>query len=93
VKRLEVKSMVVLRHHLKALRLPTITVEYEYEKDGAKFASDNVDHLSHLLRPCELKLPQLERKIAERSMKAAKFPIAKTSPRPTSWHDPVSTRC
>jgi hypothetical protein len=79
VKRLEVKSMVVLRHHLKALRLPTIT--------------DNVDHLSHLLRPCELKLPQLERKIAERSMKAAKFPIAKTSPRPTSWHDPVSTRC
>ena len=29
MKRLEAKSMVLLRHHLKALRLPTIGAECE----------------------------------------------------------------
>ena len=51
---LEAKSMVLLRHHLKALRLPTIGAECE--KIAAQAASDNVDHLSYLLQLCELEL-------------------------------------
>ena len=46
--------MVLLRHHLKALRLPTIGSECE--KVAAQAASDNVDHLSYLLQLSELEL-------------------------------------
>ena len=76
MKRLEAKSMVLLRHHLKALRLPTIGAECE--KVAAQAASDNVDHLSYLLQLCELELLKRERKAAERRMKAAKFPTTKS---------------
>ena len=76
MKRLEAKSMVLLRHHLKALRLPTIGSECE--KVAAQAASDNVDHLSYLLQLCELELLERERKAAERRMKAAKFPTHKS---------------
>ncbi len=76
MKRLEAKSMVLLKHHLKALRLPTIGAECE--KIAAQAASDNVDHLSYLLQLCELELLERERKSAERRMKAAKFPSTKS---------------
>ena len=76
MKRLEAKSMVLLRHHLKALRLPTIGSECE--KVAAQAASDNVDHLSYLLQLSELELLERERKAAERRMKAAKFPTTKS---------------
>jgi DNA replication protein DnaC len=76
VKRLEAKSMVLLRHHLKALRLPTIGIECE--KVAAQASTDNVDHLSYLLQLCELELLERERKAAERRMKAAKFPTTKS---------------
>ena len=72
MKRLEAKSMVLLRHHLKALRLPTIGAECE--KVAAQAANDNVDHLTYLLQLSELELLERERKAAERRMKAAKFP-------------------
>jgi DNA replication protein DnaC len=76
VKRLEAKSMVLLKHHLKALRLPTINAECD--KVAAQCATDNVDHLSYLLQLCELELLERERKAAERRMKAAKFPTTKS---------------
>ena len=77
MKRLEAKSMVVLlRHHLKALRLPTIGAECE--KVAAQAANDNVDHLTYLLQLSELELLERERKAAERRMKAAKFPTTKS---------------
>jgi DNA replication protein DnaC len=76
MKRLEAKSMVLLKHHLKALRLPTIGAECE--KVAAQAATDNVDHLSFLLQLCELELLERERKSAERRMKAAKFPSPKS---------------
>ena len=47
MKSLESTSTVLLRHHLKALRLPTISAEAE--KVAAQAASDNVDHLTYLL--------------------------------------------
>lgn len=74
--KLQATSTVLLKHHLKALRLPTIGAEAE--KLAAQAATDDVDHLSYLLQLCELELLERERKAAERRMKAAKFPTTKT---------------
>ena len=76
MKQLESKSLVLLQHHLKALRLPTITAECE--KLARQAAADNADHLTYLLQLTELELLQRERKAAERRLKAARFPTYKT---------------
>jgi DNA replication protein DnaC len=76
VKKLETKSMVLLKHHLKALRMPTMLAECE--KVAARCAQDNVDHLGFLLQLCELELLDRERRAAGRRLKAAKFPNYKT---------------
>ena len=76
MKQLESKSLVLLRHHLKALRLPTIGAECE--KVARRAASDNVDHLTYLLQVSELELLERERKAAERRLKAARFPSLKS---------------
>ena len=76
MKTLETKSMVLLRHHLKALRLPTIGAECE--KVAQRCATDNVDHLTYLLQLTELELLDREKRAAERRTKAARFPTIKT---------------
>ena len=76
MKKTETKSTVLLAHHLKALKLPTILAECE--KIAARCASDNVDHLGFLLQLCELELLERERKAAIRRLKAANFPNHKT---------------
>jgi DNA replication protein DnaC len=76
VKKTETKSLVLLGHHLKALKLPTMLAEAE--KTALRAAADNVDHLGFLLQLCELELLDRERKAAERRLKAARFPNAKT---------------
>ncbi len=76
VKTLETKSVVLLHHHLKALRLPTIGAECE--KVAKQAAADNVDHLSYLLQLLELELLDREKRSAERRLKAARFPTIKT---------------
>ena len=68
----ETKSTVLLKHHLKALKLPTMNAECE--KIAARAAQDNVDHLAFLLQLCELELIERERKAAERRLKVARFP-------------------
>ncbi|MDA8291306.1 MAG: IS21-like element helper ATPase IstB [Actinomycetota bacterium] len=73
---LETKQMLLLRHHLKALRLPTMG--QEAEKVAAQAATDNADHLTYLLRLCELELLDREKRSAERRLKAARFPTMKT---------------
>ena len=70
------KSTVLLKHHLKQLRLPTILAECE--KIAARAAKENQDHLAFLLQLCELELIDRERRAAERRLKAAKFPAHKT---------------
>ena len=72
----EDKSTVLLKHHLKALKMPTILSECE--KVAARCAKENVDHLGFLLQLCELELLDRERRAAERRLKAAKFPAPKT---------------
>lgn len=71
----ETKSLVLLKHHLKALRLPTM--HGECEKIAQRCATDNADHLAFLLQLCELELLERERKAAERRLKAARFPAHK----------------
>jgi DNA replication protein DnaC len=72
----ETKSTVLLKHHLKVLRLPTVLGECE--KVARQCAADNIDHLGFLLQVIELELIERERKAAERRLKAARFPAPKT---------------
>jgi len=76
MKKTQTTSTVLLKHHLKALRLPTILGECE--KVAARCATENVDHLGYLLQLCELELVDRERRAAERRLKAARFPTFKT---------------
>ena len=76
MKPLETKSSVLLKHHLKALKLPSI--HQECEKIAARCARENVDHLGFLLQLCELELLDRERRAAQRRLKAARFPNYKT---------------
>lgn len=76
MKKIETKSTVLLAHHLKALRLPTILAECE--KVAARCATDNIDHLAFLLQLCELELLDRERRASDRRLKDAKFPNHKT---------------
>jgi DNA replication protein DnaC len=72
----QTKSVVLLHHHLKSLRLPTVAAECE--KVAAQAAQDNADHLSYLLRLTELELLEREKRASERRVKAARFPTIKT---------------
>ena len=76
MKMLETKSTVLLKHHLKALKLPTF--HGECEKVAARCATENVDHLGFLLQLCELELITREKRSAERRLKWARFPNTKT---------------
>jgi len=76
MKKIATKSTVLLMHHLKALRLPTIHAECE--KVAARCAKDNVDHLGFLLQLCELELLDREKRSAVRRLKDARFPNTKT---------------
>jgi DNA replication protein DnaC len=71
----ETKSTVLVKHHLKCLKLPTM--QAECEKLAVRAAQDNADHLAFLLQLCELELIERERRAAERRLKAARFPAPK----------------
>src|SRR3974377_907444 len=76
MKTLEAKSVVLLHHHLKALRLPTVSAECE--KVAARAAADNVDHLSYLLQLSELELLERERRGRGAPPKAGEVPTMKS---------------
>lgn len=76
MKKIETRSVVLLKHHLKALKLPAFHAECE--KTAARCATENVDHLGFLLQLSELELIQREKRAAERRLKAARFPNPKS---------------
>lgn len=76
MKRLETKSLVLLEHHLKLLRLPTIFAECH--KVAERCAQENVDHLAFLLQLCELELLEREKRSTQRRLQAARLPSWKT---------------
>jgi DNA replication protein DnaC len=67
---------VLLAHHLKQLKLPTVL--REYEKVARECAGDGVDHARYLLRLVELELLDRERRVTERRIREAHFPAVKS---------------
>lgn len=67
---------LLLQHHLKKLRLPTVL--RDYEKLARQCAADNVDHIRYLARLIELELLDREARMVERRIRAAKFPAIKS---------------
>jgi DNA replication protein DnaC len=69
------KPQLLLKHHLKQLKLPTFLAEYE--KQAHECAQAGVDHVRYLLRLAELELIERERRMVDRRIRAAKFPVVK----------------
>ena len=67
---------LLLEHHLKALRLPTML--REYDRVARQCAVEDVDYPRYLLRMTELELLDRERRAIERRIRQAKFPVTKS---------------
>ena len=67
---------ILLAHHLKQLRLPTIL--REYDKVAREAAREGLDHTAYLLRLIELELIDRERRVVERRIRQARFPAVKS---------------
>jgi len=67
---------VLLAHHLKQLKLPTVL--REYDKLARECARDGVDHPRYLLRLVELELIDRERRLVERRIRQARFGATKS---------------
>jgi DNA replication protein DnaC len=67
---------VLLDHHLKQLKLPTML--REYATIAAACAQEDQDHIAFLLRLVERELIEREQRAAERRIKNARFPVLKT---------------
>jgi len=70
------KPQLLLKHHLKQLKLPTFLAEYE--RQAHECAQGGVDHVRYLLRLAELELIERERRMVERRIRAARFPAVKS---------------
>lgn len=70
------KPAVLLEHHLKQLKLPTML--REYAPVAASCSKDRCDYPTYLLRLAERELIDREKRAAERRVKAARFPVIKT---------------
>jgi DNA replication protein DnaC len=71
-----VKPQVLLGHLLKQLKLPTFLAEYD--KLARECARNGTDHPGYLLRLAELELIERERRMVERRIRAARFPVVKS---------------
>ncbi|MBU0609428.1 MAG: IS21-like element helper ATPase IstB [Armatimonadetes bacterium] len=72
----EAKTTVLLEHHLKALKLPTVL--REYAPVAAACSQDKADYATYLLRLTERELLDRERRAADRRLQAARLPVIKT---------------
>jgi DNA replication protein DnaC len=70
------KSTILLQHHLKQLKLPTML--RDYSSVAAICGRENVSFETYLLRLCERELAERQQRATERRIKAAKFPLMKT---------------
>ena len=83
---------ILLAHHLKTLKLPTFLREYDKlarlwrrtppdlmsARVRARGAAEGLDHAQFMTRLVELQLIDRERRMIERRIKAAKFPVTKS---------------
>jgi DNA replication protein DnaC len=72
----EPPSTLLLRHHLKVLKLPTML--RDYAAVAAACGQERIDYAGFLLRLAERELLERERKATERRLKEAAFPVIKT---------------
>jgi len=72
----ERQATVLLEHHLKQLKLPTML--REYASVAATCGRENQSFQMFLLRLCERELVERQQRATERRIKAAKFPTLKT---------------
>jgi DNA replication protein DnaC len=72
----EPPSTLLLRHHLKVLKLPTML--RDYAAVAAACGQERIDYAGFLLRLSERELLERERKATERRIKEAAFPVIKT---------------
>ena len=66
---------ILLAHHLKTLKLPTFL--REYEKLARQCAAEGLDHVRFLARLVELEMIDRERRLVERRIRQARFPVVK----------------
>jgi DNA replication protein DnaC len=70
------KQTLLLDHHLKKLKMPTML--REYEKTAALCRTERADYPQYLLRLSEMELLERERRAKERRIRDAGFPVIKT---------------
>lgn len=70
------KQILLLDHHLKQLKMPTML--REYEKTAALCRTERADYPQYLFRLSELELLERERRAKERRIRDAGFPVIKT---------------
>lgn len=70
------KPTILLEHHLKTLRLPTILREYQSLAQICQ--RERADYPTYLQKLTERELIDRERRATERRVKAARFPVVKT---------------
>ena len=69
---------ILLEHHLKRLkRLKRPTFLREYEKLARPCAAEGLDHVQFLTRLVELEMIDRERRLVERRIRQARFPVVK----------------
>ena len=66
---------ILLEHHLKKLKLPTFL--REYEKLARQCANEGLDHVQFLARLVEMETIDRERRLVERRIRQARFPVVK----------------
>ena len=66
---------ILLEHRLKRLKLPTFL--REYEKAAQQCAADGLDHVQFLARLVEMEMIDRERRLVERRIRQAGFPVVK----------------
>ena len=72
----ERKSTVLLEHHLKQLKMPTMLKEYSLLAKSC--SQDKCDYPTYLLRLCEKELLDRQKRAMDRRIQAARFPMLKT---------------
>ena len=70
------KQTLLLDHHLKKLKMPTML--REYEKTAALCRTERADYPQYLFRLSEMELLERERRAKERRIRDAGFPVIKT---------------
>jgi len=72
----QTESTLLLEHHLKQLRLPTML--REYAPVAAASTRERLDYPGYLLCLAKRELLEREQRAAQRRIKAARFPVIKT---------------